>query len=98
MPLVLPAGMMFAAAAAAGSHRDPERVCLAYTVDSEWRNRAEFVKGRDAIREVSSTLYAATGGVDSGSGPAHAGHCDGFNTATLAVCNDVLQPSHYNKF
>jgi hypothetical protein len=30
--------------------RDPERVSLAYTVDSEWRNRHEFVKGRDEIR------------------------------------------------
>jgi uncharacterized protein len=30
--------------------RDPERVALAYTVDSEWRNRAEFLRGRDQIR------------------------------------------------
>jgi nuclear transport factor 2 (NTF2) superfamily protein len=29
--------------------RDPERVALAYTVDSQWRNRAEFITGRDAI-------------------------------------------------
>jgi uncharacterized protein len=29
--------------------RDPARVVLAYTVDSRWRNRAEFVEGRDAI-------------------------------------------------
>ncbi|WP_020201079.1 MULTISPECIES: nuclear transport factor 2 family protein [Cupriavidus] len=29
--------------------RDPERVSLAYTVDSAWRNRAEFVNGREAI-------------------------------------------------
>ena len=29
--------------------RDPERVALAYTVDSEWRNRDEFFKGREAI-------------------------------------------------
>ena len=28
---------------------DPERVALAYTPDSEWRNRAEFVRGREAI-------------------------------------------------
>jgi uncharacterized protein len=28
---------------------DPERVALAYTVDSRWRNRAEFVEGRQAI-------------------------------------------------
>jgi len=30
--------------------RDPAKVSLAYTSDSEWRNRAEFIKGRDAIR------------------------------------------------
>jgi nuclear transport factor 2 (NTF2) superfamily protein len=29
--------------------RNPERVSLAYTVDSYWRNRAEFVVGREAI-------------------------------------------------
>jgi hypothetical protein len=30
--------------------RDPERVALAYTQDSRWRNRDEFLQGRDAIR------------------------------------------------
>ena len=29
--------------------RDPEKVALAYTVDSYWRNRSEFVQGREAI-------------------------------------------------
>jgi nuclear transport factor 2 (NTF2) superfamily protein len=29
--------------------RDPERVALAYTPDSQWRNRAEFPRGRDQI-------------------------------------------------
>ena len=29
--------------------RDPKRVALAYTVDSRWRNRSEFIRGRDAI-------------------------------------------------
>jgi nuclear transport factor 2 (NTF2) superfamily protein len=29
--------------------RDPQKVALAYTVDCRWRNRAEFVTGRDAI-------------------------------------------------
>ena len=29
--------------------RDPARVVPAYTVDSVWRNRAEFLRGRDAI-------------------------------------------------
>ena len=31
--------------------RDPEKVALAYTVDSWWRNRAEFMNGRVAIIE-----------------------------------------------
>jgi hypothetical protein len=29
--------------------RDPQRVALAYTVDSRWRNRSEFVNGREEI-------------------------------------------------
>lgn len=29
--------------------RDPERVALAYTVDSQWRNRHEFPNGREEI-------------------------------------------------
>ena len=30
--------------------REPNRVALAYSEDSEWRNRSEFVRGRDQIR------------------------------------------------
>lgn len=33
----------------AWNSRDPERVALAYTVDSEWRNRTEIFTGREAI-------------------------------------------------
>jgi hypothetical protein len=29
--------------------RDPAKVALAYSVDSVWRNRAEFIHGREAI-------------------------------------------------
>jgi nuclear transport factor 2 (NTF2) superfamily protein len=29
--------------------RDPGKVALAYTVDSYWRNRTEFIQGREAI-------------------------------------------------
>ncbi|QHS52901.1 nuclear transport factor 2 family protein [Edaphobacter sp. 12200R-103] len=29
--------------------REPGRVSLAYTIDSQWRNRSEFVRGRDEI-------------------------------------------------
>lgn len=54
--------------------RDPERVALAYTEDSEWRNRDEFFSGREAIKEflrrkwqkengyrLKKTLWAFTG-------------------------------------
>jgi len=33
----------------AWNSRDPERVALAYSPDSAWRNRAEFIAGREAI-------------------------------------------------
>lgn len=33
----------------AWNSQDPERVSKAYTVDSEWRNRSEFINGRDHI-------------------------------------------------
>ncbi len=33
----------------AWNSRDPARVAQAYTVDSRWRNRSQFVEGRDAI-------------------------------------------------
>ena len=38
--------------------RNPERVALAYTVDSEWRNRTEFVNGRAAIIELLQRKWA----------------------------------------
>ena len=37
------------AAEDAWNTRNPEQVALAYTIDSEWRNRAEFIHGRDEI-------------------------------------------------
>src|SRR5438046_4860581 len=33
----------------AWNSRDPARVALAYTEDSRWRNRSEFLRGRGAI-------------------------------------------------
>jgi len=38
--------------------RDPERVALAYTEDSEWRNRTEFLKGREEIRAFLRRKWA----------------------------------------
>ena len=32
--------------------RNPQKVSLAYTVDSHWRNRAEFINGRRADRGI----------------------------------------------
>jgi uncharacterized protein len=42
----------------AWNSRDPERVALAYSVDSEWRNRIEFLRGRDAIKDLLRRKWA----------------------------------------
>ena len=34
----------------AWNSRDPARVAQAYTIDSQWRNRSEFLRGREAIQ------------------------------------------------
>lgn len=39
------------AAENAWNSRDPERVALAYTEDSKWRNRTDFINGREEIKE-----------------------------------------------
>ena len=31
--------------------KDPERVCLAYTTNTEWRNRTEFLNGREEVKQ-----------------------------------------------
>ena len=33
----------------AWNSRDPSRVAQAYSIDSEWRNRDQFIRGRDQI-------------------------------------------------
>lgn len=38
--------------------RDPARVALAYTPDSQWRNRAEFPNGRTEIEDFLSRKWA----------------------------------------
>ncbi|MEL7498878.1 MAG: nuclear transport factor 2 family protein [Planctomycetota bacterium] len=45
------------AAEAAWNLRDPERVALAYSEDSRWRNRDQFFSGRDAIRDFLKTKW-----------------------------------------
>lgn len=46
------------AAEAAWNTRDPERVALAYTEDSDWRNRSEFFRGREAIKAFLRRKWA----------------------------------------
>ncbi len=38
------------AAEDAWNSKDPERVSKAYTIDTEWRNRSEFLKGREQVK------------------------------------------------
>jgi len=38
--------------------RDPAKVALAYTPDSQWRNRAEFINGREAIEAFLKRKWA----------------------------------------
>lgn len=41
----------------AWNSRDPDRVSLAYSEDSKWRNRDKFLRGRDQIREFLSRKW-----------------------------------------
>jgi nuclear transport factor 2 (NTF2) superfamily protein len=45
------------AAEDAWNSRDPERVAVAYTEDSVWRNRSQFVVGRDEIRRFLAAKW-----------------------------------------
>jgi nuclear transport factor 2 (NTF2) superfamily protein len=46
------------AAEDAWNTRDPQRVALAYTPDSIWRNRSEFLTGRAAIEQFLTRKWA----------------------------------------
>lgn len=46
------------AAEDAWNSKDPARVALAYTVDSLWRNRAEFLRGREEIEAFLKRKWA----------------------------------------
>lgn len=46
------------AAEDAWNTRDPEKVSLAYTLDTEWRNRAEFLSGHAAVRAFLARKWA----------------------------------------
>lgn len=45
-------------AEAAWNTRDPAKVAGAYSIDSEWRNRDTFLKGRDEIQEFLTQKWA----------------------------------------
>ncbi|MCA9265993.1 MAG: DUF1348 family protein, partial [Planctomycetales bacterium] len=45
------------AAEDAWNSRDPHRVSLAYSEDSEWRNRDQFVQGRKQIQQFLTTKW-----------------------------------------
>jgi len=42
----------------AWNSRNPENVSLAYTADSQWRNRSEIFQGREAIRDFLTRKWA----------------------------------------
>ena len=42
----------------AWNSRDPERVALAYTPDTEWRNRSEFLNGRAEVTDFLRRKWA----------------------------------------
>ncbi len=46
------------AAEDAWNSRDPDRVARAYSPDSEWRNRNQFLRGRDQIRAFLQEKWA----------------------------------------
>jgi nuclear transport factor 2 (NTF2) superfamily protein len=46
------------AAEDAWNSRDPERVAMAYSMDSQWRNRDEFFTGRDEIKAFLTRKWA----------------------------------------
>jgi len=42
----------------AWNSRDPEKISLAYTADSTWRNRSEFISGRENIVQFLARKWA----------------------------------------
>lgn len=46
------------AAQDAWNTKDPEKIALAYTLDTEWRNRTEFINGREEVIEFLKRKWA----------------------------------------
>ncbi len=58
-PFTLETAMQKVQAAEDGwNNRNPQKVALAYTEDSQWRNRAEFLSGRAAIEAFLTRKWA----------------------------------------
>lgn len=41
----------------AWNSRDPDKVALAYTPDTRWRNRSQFINGRDEVRQFLAAKW-----------------------------------------
>ncbi len=41
----------------AWNSKDPERICLAYTIDTEWRNRTDFINGREEVKHFLAKKF-----------------------------------------
>lgn len=41
----------------AWNSKDPEKVSLAYSIDTEWRNRNLFINGRDEVKQFLTTKW-----------------------------------------
>lgn len=42
----------------AWNSRDPDKVAVAYTADTKWRNRSEFLNGREEVREFLARKWS----------------------------------------
>ena len=47
------------AAEDAWNTRDPEKVSLAYTIDTEWRNRTDFLNGREEVKQFLKKIMVS---------------------------------------
>jgi len=43
----------------AWNNKDPEKVSMAYSEDTEWRNRSEFIRGRDEVKAFLTRKWEA---------------------------------------
>ena len=41
----------------AWNSKNHERIALAYTIDTEWRNRSEFINGREAVKKFLQSKW-----------------------------------------